>query len=235
MKALALCCAVVCLALGPGTSSGAEYTFDTDVQVSNSPCGASTNNAGQHTIAVRGDFVYLVWADCRDPGEAVYFTRSTDGGVSFAPETSISAGTAETRWPRLDADVGGNTVHVAWSGEAPGDGVPGIYYARSTDCGASFTEPLLLGQSDGYQDFPCLGTDGEDAVYVIWMHGGSVYLVRSMDRGSCPGISKGLSAGVHSCGGRRAGPVQHHRRGPAECGQGRRQAGDRPASDDHAP
>lgn len=95
---------------------------------------------------------------------------SRDGGRSFARPVRIH----EDRWvlngcPDIgpDAVVDGNgRVHVAWYTGAPGR--VGLWYARSTDDGASFSEPVaLLGAGHIAPSHVRLAAAGT-AVYGAW-------------------------------------------------------------------
>ena len=67
------------------------------------------------------------------------YRRSIDGGSTFPnliKNLSDNAGTS--LGPAIA--VSGNNVHVAWDDDTPGN--PDILYRRSTDGGASFTDPI---------------------------------------------------------------------------------------------
>ena len=96
----------------------------------------------------RDGTVYLAWRTVF-PGNVrdVVVARSTDHGATWAAPVRVHA----DNWvfdgcphagPSMQVDSSG-TVHIAWwTGKT---GSAGTYYARSTDKGATFQEPVALG------------------------------------------------------------------------------------------
>jgi hypothetical protein len=142
------------------------------------------------SVAVAGDgTIYFAWrailpGDVRD----VVVTRSTDGGASWAEPVPARA----DGWvypgcphagPSLEVDAKGD-VHVAWwTGK---EGEAGVYYARSTDGGRSFTAQAMATGEKARPAHVQLAVAGE-RVYVAWDDGlgevPQVLLRRSADGG----------------------------------------------------
>src|SRR2546423_4310563 len=110
--------------------------------------------------------VYLAWTrfdvyGSNDPDchSHIYFTRSTDGGKSFAMPVRISDGAGDCR----DSDntvegavpaVGPNgEVYIVWAGPL------GLVFKKSVDGGLTFSKDKVIGQMPGGWDFSVEGLD----------------------------------------------------------------------------
>jgi hypothetical protein len=99
-----------------GTSWRPETYFTTD-----------TLYVGNPSIAVSGANIHLAWQSGQGNDE-IYYSRSTDGGVSWSsPPINISNNPDTSEFPSIA--VAGPTVHVVWTDYR--DGNAEIYYARN--------------------------------------------------------------------------------------------------------
>ena len=102
--------------------------------------------------------VYFSWSRFTGNagGVSIYFSRSTDHGVTFGNPRKVSQTISDVQFPDI-AVTGNSNVYLVFRSFASGRGSEGnsIYYVRSTDCGATFTRPQLL------QDF--IPNDAQDA------------------------------------------------------------------------
>ncbi len=105
------------------------------------------------TVALGGEYgprlalgregtIHVAWLEKGAGGDAVWYSRSTDGGRTFAPERRILDTPAACDSPALAADAEGN-VWVFWlDGRLPPDPrsplASPIFMARSTDDGRTF-------------------------------------------------------------------------------------------------
>lgn len=120
---------------------------------------------------------------------------------AFTSEVLVSTNASmSSQFP--DVAAYSNTVHLVWVGYVSGQ--PNIYYARSTDSGASFSTPVNLSNiSTGIVDRPQV-TAGPNGVYVAWNsdnNTGAIYFVRSTDGGQtfgAPAILAGAEGGSYS-------------------------------------
>jgi uncharacterized repeat protein (TIGR01451 family) len=130
-------------------------------------------SADQHapSLAVDGDGnIYVVWLS--DPGGSgfvnLYFARSIDSGVTWSPDIQINDGPggASGTGPSLAAGGSGN-VYVAWQDDRNG---PDIYFARSTDGGATWGANYRVNDDIGStnQWHPSMVVDGSGNPYVAW-------------------------------------------------------------------
>lgn len=122
-----------------------------------------------------------------DPGKAppahLFFSVSTDKGKTFTVKPiHEQSGTADTRaatstsdWlgaPSPGVDLRTGAIYVAW--ESLGQDVPQILFRRSTDNGATWSEPTKLNDGDPKRDwdfveqFATLGVAANGRIDVAW-------------------------------------------------------------------
>jgi hypothetical protein len=91
--------------------------------------------------------VYFSWSQFHgnQGGVAIYFSRSTNHGVTFSNPLKVSQTISDVQDPDI-AVTGNDNVYLVFRSFASGRGPEGdsIYYVKSTDCGATFTRPKLL-------------------------------------------------------------------------------------------
>ncbi|MBN2538246.1 exo-alpha-sialidase [candidate division WOR-3 bacterium] len=129
--------------------------------------------AGVSTLAAdRRGTVHVAWRDDReDISRAyfhVYYTKSTDGGSSFLPETRVDlAGGTHGTFPSVAVDSAGTNIWIVYKDRSSGDHQ--VYLSRSTDGGASFfghtrVDSLQLGPSD----VPNIAFAEPQRIFVTW-------------------------------------------------------------------
>ena len=122
-----------------------SYAFGSNVRVNDNPAGmsfASTYSSGGHSIAARGDTVYLVWRSDHTGTSQIYFDKSVNGGATWGTDVAISDNpTAAGVMPALALGQDG-TIYVSWTDWR--DGNRHIYFAKSTNGGASFTAAMRV-------------------------------------------------------------------------------------------
>ncbi len=104
-------------------------------------------------------------------GREIYLTASGDGGQTFEPAVQVAPGFDVVR--RLGMAAQGDTIHVAFTGLETFSPTAklDVYYARSTDGGATFSTPLLVAGSpplvDIADDEVSIGASGS-LVAIAW-------------------------------------------------------------------
>jgi hypothetical protein len=118
-------------------------TFTAPVQV-NQRAGTITVGAERGVkIAVGKDgTIHLVWLGHYQKGGGIWYTRSTDGGKTFASERNVQDTNVGSDSPAIVADASGNVL-IFWldariDKEADNPVAHPILLARSTDNGATF-------------------------------------------------------------------------------------------------
>ncbi|MCS6804082.1 MAG: choice-of-anchor D domain-containing protein [Acidobacteriota bacterium] len=141
--------------------------------------------------------IHVVWADAG----RILLRRTTGDNTNFGAAVTVAVGFSSTAEPDVAVDQTGNNIYVAFAATLPGGGgqVARIYFCRSTNAGANFSQPVVL--STGTQaTAPALATDmaGRN-VYVVWSEVNPdgrpvISLRRSSDGGVSFGPSLTLSA-----------------------------------------
>ncbi len=148
--------------------------------------------------------LFAVWNARFGPGPqmddtAAFLSTSNDGGRTFSV-TELSPATETFRYPALQwSDEGGpsGTLHLVYEAETPQEitWVHDVYYERSTDGGATWSEPTRLSDdpSDALtgQYHPDLAVAPDGRVDVAWWDfrndngdfANDVYLTSSADNG----------------------------------------------------
>src|SRR3989449_3189870 len=138
-------------------------------------------------------YIYIVWTDYRGGNADVYFSKSTDGGLSFTANVRVNdvAGSSQSA-PDVAVDTVG-LIHVVWAdGRNVGTTGPDIYYADSTDLGLSFNPSLRVNNDAGAaeQGEPAITVASDRSVYAVWTdarnaaRGTDIYFSKSTDLGA---------------------------------------------------
>ncbi len=89
--------------------------------------------------------VYFAWASFNGNGaNQIYLSRSTDHGASWSHLTKLSESLQSLQDPDI-AITGNGNVYVTFRTYAFKNGEQdAVYYVKSTDCGATFSRPILI-------------------------------------------------------------------------------------------
>jgi len=86
--------------------------------------------------------VYFSWSRFNGNGaNAVYFSRSTDHGVTFSSPLKLSEPLKSLQFPDISVTGNGHVYVTFRSFESVGHSVDSIYIVKSTDCGQTFSPP----------------------------------------------------------------------------------------------
>jgi hypothetical protein len=117
------------------------------------------------------------------PPSNLFFSISRDGGRTFTA-TSIHtqsgpadgrAATSTSDWlsaPSPGVDLGTGDIYVTW--EELGEGVPRILFRRSSDGGATWSDPVKVNDGDPLRDwdfseqFPTMGVAPNGRIDIVW-------------------------------------------------------------------
>ena len=148
-----------------GTSWGADTRLTNDAAQSDSP-----------SVSVYGKLVLVVWDDYREVSTKTYYKRSTDGGISWGPDTKlIEPGGSPS------VSVSGSMVHVVWNALGK------TSYKRSSDGGLSWQVSKLLTINNVITNSPSLSVSGS-SIHVVWLDSRNsskyeIYYTHSTDSG----------------------------------------------------
>ena len=121
-------------------------------------------------LAVDDHHVHVVWTVGEDSQADIHYTRSTDGGETFAEASTVGASEGHADAPKVAVDENG-LVHLVYAESDQGPWQSAVIrYSRAGADGA-FAEPRTIAEehAEAYHStgFPSLAVTGE-AVYVTW-------------------------------------------------------------------
>lgn len=149
-----------------------------------SPVNVSSNGTGQGSdpaVGANGE-VYVVWVNANTWGTQ-YFSKSTDGGVTFSPQTVFASGNAgtipwsqsgPTTFPAVACDISGGPrngyIYVVWGDGRNGD--EDVFLERSTDRGSTWSSPVRIN-NDGIgngkvQAWPWIAVNQNGLISVVY-------------------------------------------------------------------
>jgi hypothetical protein len=151
---------------------------------SNASTDSGDDEAPQVVTDGAGNWV-AVWMSQDDLGGTidtetdVLVARSTDKGATWTPPAALNTNAATDLWgdnrPQVTTDGGGNWLAVWESDNDLGDTIgtdSDILMARSTDNGATWTDPAALNTNavtdSGWDGYPQVTTDGGGHWVAVW-------------------------------------------------------------------
>jgi hypothetical protein len=163
------------------------------------PLASHLDNKWAPAMATDGKSVFLAWADFRNYNWDIFLARSDDAGATWSTNVQVDD------FPDLERIDERPTVgiarkgplHVAWTDLRAREPDTNVFYARSTDGGATFTANVQLDDSKaGFnpdvdtpsnQWHPSLAVDGS-ALFVAWqdnrLGNNDVFFTTSFDGGA---------------------------------------------------
>jgi hypothetical protein len=145
------------------TDEGASFS-DT-INLSNTP-----ERSFQAAIAVSGNEVYVVWIDGTPDKHDILLRKSTYGGASFGSMINLSEdlqGYSE----QPSVAVNGKNVFLVWRETSATPFSDEIFYRRSADGGATFSDSVNLSNTPGISAVTVVSNSGGD-VYIAWTDSG---------------------------------------------------------------
>ena len=155
-----------------------------------------SSNSWSSDIGVDGnDHLHVVWSDDRTNYYGIYYSKSTDQGLSWSSSTRIDSGVfgANARLPSIAIDRTGGAfndrVYVVWLESSTAGGVH-IFATFSVNSGSTWAAPTRIDTA--VQDVLCLApdvvVDSSGNVYVAWYDNrdtsyNHIFVSRSTDGG----------------------------------------------------
>ncbi len=135
-------------------------TFSNTTTITNATTGDSFNPQ----IAASSNKVYLLWQyDLGNISKQLFLKRSTDSGSSFSNTTTINQGQKDSSDALLNSS--GNKVYVIWDDNSTGNSK--IFFRKSMDAGANFTNNLSLSNPMGQSQYPSM-VPYSNNIYAVW-------------------------------------------------------------------
>jgi len=152
------------------TKSSDGRTWSVPVRVNNDAGGASQSEPALALDSANA--IYIAWTDTRNGNNDVFFSKSTNGGLSFFANVRVNdVMTNSQSEPALGMDpVNPHLVHVVWTDSRTAASGPDIYYANSTDGGLSFNPNSRVNNDAGAaeQGAPAIAVDALGTIYIVW-------------------------------------------------------------------
>ncbi len=161
---------------------GRTWSTHNLVGTTNSELGVSYASGG--AVNSKGD-AYFAWNGVNNPGQAkgtinLYVTKSTDGGITWtthlvdvseAPPPCGCPGYAYWSGQMALAVDARDRVYVAWNANRVKYGVQRLYFARSSNGGATWStaQDVSLAPTGSNNVFPAIAATGDGDVRIAWM------------------------------------------------------------------
>jgi hypothetical protein len=102
--------------------------------------------------------IFVVWVP-------MSLTRSTDGGSTFSTPIMLSSLPGDQQQIAVNSD---GIVYVAWSADTS-SGNNGIFFTRSTDAGATFSNPIENSVNYTNSASPQIAIDPTGQLNIVWL------------------------------------------------------------------
>ncbi len=116
------------------------------------------------SVATSGSAVHVSWQDERNDNLEIYYKRSSDGGITWSPDTRLTTAPSGKYHPSVAASD--SIVNVVWEDNRDSS-LEEIYNKFSTDGGTSWSPDTRLTDSQGFSKFPLVAASGAN-VHLIW-------------------------------------------------------------------
>ncbi len=131
--------------------------------------------------------INVVWRDDTSGNIDIYFSRSTNDGVSWSNAVNLSKNSGISDSPDIAVDSAGN-INVVWDENTSGN--IDVYFSRSTNDGVSWSQTVNISNSWRGSELARIAVDVAGNINVVWCEytpqfGGSIeiYFSRSIDGG----------------------------------------------------
>jgi hypothetical protein len=169
------------------------YTNSTDEGITfhkNKKVNDISKGSDDPSLAVDdNDVIYIVWVDNRNDTTTldVYFSKSTDSGVSFSPNKKINDDDLPLTFQGTPSiAVGGGIIGVVWQDDR---NPYGIYFANSTDGGDTFSVNKRIDDDPTSSDKsrPSIAINDNGYISIAWIDKRNgdydIYFTNSTDDG----------------------------------------------------
>lgn len=124
-------------------------------------CMTPTRDSYDPKIAVSGDNVYIVWRELMKGKDDIFFSCSHNGGETWSLQQNISR-SPEDSWS-MDIAASGLNVYIVWLDS-------GLYFAQSNDGGTSWSNKMLISDSNYWSGWPSIDIY-KNRIAVVWTGG----------------------------------------------------------------
>jgi len=179
---------------------------NSEIYYKRSPDGGTTWTAAQRltwnsgesifpAIAIDpGNTIHVVWQDSTPGIDEIYYTRSSDGGLTWSAVRRLTWTSGSSGGPNIAIDSS-PAIHIVWMDYTPSNYE--VYYTNSMDAGLTWGPARRLTWTTTSSFYPVIASYSTHYVHVVWYDDTSgnleVYYKRSWDRGSTWGTAKRLT------------------------------------------
>lgn len=145
-----------------------------------SPVSQNGNVQGSQIVVGPNGTVYIAWSLALQSGQRqIWFIRSLDGGATWrAPHRITPTFTTLTNFPSkyrvnsfpaLAVSKVDGSLHLVYADQPDFTTGGTVNYVKSVDGGVTWTNPLVINDSDtGQQFMPAIAVDDGNVVHVVW-------------------------------------------------------------------
>jgi hypothetical protein len=137
-------------------------------------------------LAIDGNNVYAATYTAGEAIPALYFSRSTDGGQTFAGKRQVHPEAPYSDAPEMTVDSNG-AVRLVWHAKVAGP--RRLYTAVSVDGGETLSTAAEIDTPAGTSAFPATDIAPNGTVYVVWQQENEEVFVTSLPAPS-PAVAK---------------------------------------------
>jgi hypothetical protein len=98
----------------------------------------------------------------------VYFSRSADGGKTWAEPVDVSNTPGVSTEPVLAVGTD-KSIDIAWIDTTSGESHPDVYCVSSNDAGKTWSKPEDVSNTPGVSSQPAIAVGGQGTVHVAWL------------------------------------------------------------------
>ncbi|MCG2825888.1 MAG: exo-alpha-sialidase [Thermoplasmatales archaeon] len=130
--------------------------------------------------------IHVVWQDGRDDLWGIYYSRSTDSGLTWSDSMRINSQSNSGITPSIVVDQR-DRIHVVWAGATQEEPYREIYYMQSEDNGGAWGEEVRLTYASGDSLAPDI-VASDYRLHIVWSDkrdgNFEIYYKRSDDEGN---------------------------------------------------
>jgi hypothetical protein len=147
------------------TDNGATWTPAVNLSI-----GTALHSYSPKIILDNNGNINMVWESLigettNEINYEVLYSRSTDNGATWTAPLMITHNFTDSRFPDITVDASG-VLYVLWTEE--GSSSYDIYFTRSIDNGATWSQHLNLTGNYAFSSMPRIAVDSNGVLYSVW-------------------------------------------------------------------
>ena len=144
----------------PSFAQTTSPAFTNPVSISN-----ISSDAQNPDIIASNDGIFALWLETKSGKTDVLFSKSTDGGSTFASPMNLSGNnTGQSGYAQFAQS--GKDVYVVWQTSLSGTAY--VFLTKSSDSGSSFGKPVMISDNTKLAAFPQVAVS-DNHVYFAWL------------------------------------------------------------------